>query len=111
MKTMFNSQSPAREPEWRNLKTLEDARSWFSNEDHCVEYLASRRWPDGVVKCPHCGGTKVGYLASRRIWECRSRHANAQFSVRVGTIFEDSHIRLDRWLIAIWMLANSKGKI
>jgi hypothetical protein len=108
---MFDSPA-VQEKSWRNPRTLEEARSWFSNEDHCVEYLASRRWPDGVVRCPHCGGSRVGYLASRRIWECRSsKHPNAQFSVRVGTMFEDSHIRLDRWLIAIWMLSNSKAKI
>jgi hypothetical protein len=86
--------------------TFESARDWFSTPAHSIRYLAARRWPDGIVRCPVCGGAEVSYLASRGLWECRTRHPLSQFSIRVGTIFEDSHIPLGLWLTAIWMMAN-----
>lgn len=68
--------------------------------------VIGKRWPDGVVRCPACGRKDVRYLASRGLWECKTRHPKAQFSIRAGTIFEDSHIALNLWLAAIWMVAN-----
>ncbi len=73
--------------------------------------MISLRWPDGVVKCPTCGSDKVTFMASRRIWQCKTRHPKRQFSVKVGTIFEDSPIGLDKWLAVIWMLANDRNGI
>lgn len=91
-------------------KSLQEAILYFSNPDNCLNYLVARRWPKGVV-CPTCGSAKVNFNASRRIWQCGSHHAKRQFSVKVGTIFEDSPIGLDKWLAATWMLTNCKNGI
>jgi len=91
-------------------KSLQEAIVYFSNPDNCLSYLVARRWPKGVV-CPTCGSEKVSFSASRRIWQCGSHHAKRQFSVKVGTIFEDSPIGLDKWLAATWMLTNCKNGI
>jgi hypothetical protein len=58
-----------------------------------------------------CGSTSVRFLATRQLWECKAKHAGVQFSVKIGTVFEDSHIPLGLWLVALWMLANSQRKI
>lgn len=92
-------------------KTLQEATIYFSNPDNCVSYLVARRWPDGVVKCPTCGSEKVAYVPKRRVWQCKTRHPKCQFSIKVGTIFEDSPIGLDKWLMAMWMLANCKNGV
>ena len=92
-------------------KTLQQAIVYFSNPDNCLAYLAARRWPDGVVKCPNCGSDKVTFMASRRVWQCKARHPKAQFSIKVGTIFEDSPLGLDKWLPAVWLIANCKNGI
>jgi transposase-like protein len=91
--------------------TLQQAIIYFSNPDNCVAYLVAQRWPDGVVKCPTCGRDDVRYVASRRVWQCKTRHAKCQFSIKVGTIFEDSTLPLDKWLMAMWMIANCKNGI
>src|SRR5260370_32973172 len=91
-------------------KSLQEAVLYFSNPDNCLNYLAARRWPKGVV-CPTCGSESVSFSVSRRIWQCSSHHAKRQFSVKVGTIFEDSPIGLDKWLVAAWMLTNCKNGI
>jgi transposase-like protein len=91
-------------------KTLQEAIVFFSNRDNCVRYLVECRWPDGVV-CPTCGRSDVSYVAKRRVWQCKTRHPKAQFSVKVGTIFEDSPISLDKWLMAMWMVPNCKNGI
>jgi transposase-like protein len=91
-------------------KTLQDAIIYFSDADNCVAYLVARRWPNGVV-CPTCGSENVSYVASRRVWQCKTRHPKAQFSVKVGTIMEDSALGLDKWLVAIWMQTNMKNGV
>jgi transposase-like protein len=91
-------------------KTLQQAIVYFANPDNCLNYLVERRWPEGVT-CPTCGSDKVTFMASRRVWQCKARHPKAQFSIKVGTIFEDSPIRLDKWLCAMWMLANCKNGV
>jgi transposase-like protein len=73
-----------------------------------VAYVAKLRWPDGPV-CPRCEGREHSYLSTRRLWKCKS--CKKQFSVKVGTIFEDSAIPLDKWMAAIWLIANSKNGI
>ncbi len=90
--------------------TLQEAILYFADEDACVEYVASRRWPDGVV-CPHCGATKVYYLKSQRRWKCSRNHKRRQFTAKVGTIFEDSPLPFSKWLPAVWMVANCKNGI
>jgi hypothetical protein len=89
------------------LQNLSDATAYFSDEMNCVRYIAMYRWPDGVVKCPVCGESRVRFLALRGIWECTANHQKNQFSVRAGTLFEDSHIPLGDWLVAIWIVANA----
>src|SRR5579862_3970940 len=91
-------------------KTLQDAILYFSDADNCVSYLVARRWKNGVV-CPTCGSKDVSYVASRRVWQCKTRHPKAQFSVKVGTIMEDSALGLDKWLTAIWMQTNMKNGV
>ncbi len=92
-------------------KTLQQAILYFADPDRCIAYLAQSRWPDGVAVCPTCGRRDVSYVAKRRVWQCKSRHPKAQFSIKVGTIFEDSPIGLDKWLMAMWMVANCKNGV
>jgi transposase-like protein len=92
-------------------RTLKDAVVYFSNPDNCLNYLAERRWPDGVVKCPTCATDKVSFVPSRRVWQCKTRHPKAQFSIKVGTIFEDSPLGLEKWLPAVWMITNCKNGV
>ena len=91
-------------------KSLQEAILYFSNPDNCVDYLAVRRWPKGV-NCPTCGSGKVTFNPNRRLWQCSSHHAKRQFSVKVGTIMEDSAVSLDKWLTAMWLVTNCKNGI
>jgi transposase-like protein len=91
-------------------KTLQQAIVYFANPDNCLEFMASRRWPNGVT-CPTCGRDDVRFISTRRMWECKEKHARKQFSVKIGTIFEDSALPLDKWLIAMWMIANCKNGV
>jgi hypothetical protein len=72
--------------------------------------MVDLRW-NGTVKCPTCGREDVRFLATRRLWECKGKHPRKQFSAKVGTIFEDSALPLDKWFVAIWMVANCKNGI
>ncbi len=91
-------------------KTLQEAIIYFSDLDTCTTFMAMIRWPDGVT-CPYCAGKAVSYLSSRRIWKCMSKTCHKQFSVKVGTVMEDSPIKLDKWLAAVWMITNAKNGI
>jgi transposase-like protein len=86
------------------------ASRYFANLDVCVDFVAKMRWPDGVT-CPHCEGMKVSYLSSRRIWKCMAKECHKQFSAKTGSVFEDSPIPLDKWLIAIWLVVNCKNGV
>jgi transposase-like protein len=92
-------------------KSLQEAIVYFSNPDNCIDYLAIRRWPNGRVICPSCGSDKVKFHAERRIWQCSSHHSKRQFSIKVGTVMEDSAIPLDKWLTAAWLITNCKNGI
>jgi transposase-like protein len=92
-------------------KTLIGVIRHFADPDVALDFMVSLRWPDGVVKCPTCGSEAVTFLPSRRLWQCKAQHPKRQFSVKVGTIFEDSPIGLDKWFAVIWMLANDKNGI
>ena|SRR5438093_207500 len=92
-------------------QTLLGAIRYFSNPDVCQDFMVKLRWPDGKVACPNCGREDARYIATRRLWECKDKHAKRQFSVKVGTIFEDSPIALDKWLATIWMIANAKNGV
>jgi transposase-like protein len=91
--------------------TLQEAIVYFSDPDRSHALAVAFRWPDGRVTCPTCGREDVRFLASRRVWECKSKHGKRQFSAKVGTIFEDSPISFDKWFVAIWMLANCKNGV
>jgi transposase-like protein len=92
-------------------KTLQEAVVYFSNPDNCIDYIAIRRWPNGKVTCPTCGSDKVKFNPARRVWQCSTHHPLRQFSVKVGTVMEDSPIGLDKWLMATWMVTNCKNGV
>src|SRR5712691_6359070 len=94
----------------REPTSLQEAILYFANPDNCIDYVAIRRWPDGVA-CPGCGSKKVSFNANRRTWKCGSHHPKREFSVKVGTIYEDSPIPLDKWLTATWLLTNCKNGV
>jgi hypothetical protein len=91
-------------------KTLQEAIMYFSTPENCINYLVARRWPNGVI-CPTCGRDDVTFLAKQKKWQCKSAHTHRQFTIKVGTIFEDSPLGLDKWLTAIWMLTNCKNGV
>jgi len=91
-------------------ESLLQAARYFQNPDVCVDFVASMRWPAGVI-CPHCEGKRVSYLSSRRIWKCMAKDCHKQFSVKTQSVFEDSPIPLDKWLTAIWLVVNCKNGI
>jgi transposase-like protein len=92
-------------------QTLVEAVRYFADEEATFAEAKAMRWPDGVVCCPTCGRTDVRFIATRKLWECKEKHSRKQFSVKVGTIFEDSALSLDKWFIAIWAIANCKNGI
>ena len=92
-------------------KTLREAILFFADYENCRKAVGSIRWPDGVVRCPHCGSEKVTYLEAARRYKCYGKHPKAQFSLKVGTIFEDSPIGFEKWLPALWLLTTCKNGI
>jgi transposase-like protein len=91
-------------------KTLQEAVVFFVNPVNCREYLVARRWPNGVT-CPKCGSANVLFLEKYNRWHCREKHPAPQFTLKTGTIMEDSPISLDKWLTAIWQIVNCKNGI
>jgi transposase-like protein len=89
-------------------KDLLEAIRYFSDPDNCLSFMTRLRWPDGIT-CPGCGCKAVSFIKTRRLWICKDCKKN--FTVKVGTIMQDSPIRLDKWLIAIWMIANAKDGV
>lgn len=89
-------------------ESLHEAILYFSDPDVCLEFMVHMRWPDGVI-CPLCQGKEHSFLTTRRMWKCKS--CKKQFSVKVGTLLEDSPIKLDKWLCAIWLIGNAKNGI
>jgi transposase-like protein len=88
---------------------LTEAIKYFSDPMVCLEAVSKAKWGDGQPVCSRCNGTKVSFIRSRMLWTCLQ--CRKQFSVKVGTIFEDSPIGLDKWLTAMWMLANCKNGV
>jgi transposase-like protein len=95
----------------REPLSLQQAIVFFDNQANCVRYLAERRWPDGKVVCPNCGSDRVSYNTERRTWKCSTHHPKREFSIKVGTIMEDSAIPLCKWLTAMWLVTNCKNGI
>lgn len=91
-------------------KTLADAIRYFANFENCKDFMVARRWPNGVT-CPTCGSKSVYFDASRKGWECKTRHPKRKFTLKTGTIFEDSPLGLEKWLPVVWMIANCKNGV
>ncbi len=92
-------------------KTLQQAVKAFADPQFCIELVAAMRWIDGKATCPKCSGTNAHYMESRKVWQCKNKKCKKQFSIKTGTIFEDSAISLENWLMAMWLLVNAKNGI
>jgi transposase-like protein len=91
-------------------QTLVEAIRYFADPQVAFDFMVKLRWPD-KVKCPRCQSEDVSFITTRKIWNCKCCAKKSQFSVRVGTIIEDSALPLDKWLTAIWMIANDKNGV
>lgn len=94
-----------------SVKTLQQAIVYFSDPENCRKFMVFVRWPDGEPKCPYCGATKLTWMAKANQYRCYGEHPKQKFSLKVGTVFEDSPIGLDKWIPAAWLLANCKNGI
>jgi len=90
-------------------KTLQQAIVYFADLDRAFEFAKRFRWPDGNVVCPRCGKAKHSFLKTRRLWFCYV--CQKQFSLKLGTVFEDSALGLDKWMTGFWMLVNCKNGV
>jgi transposase-like protein len=94
-----------------NVATLRDAVIWFADFDHCRDFMVELRWADGTVKCPRCGSDNVTWLAKARVWKCYAKHERPTFTLKTGTIFENSPIPLEKWLTAAWLIISCKNGV
>jgi transposase-like protein len=92
-------------------KTLQQAIQFFTKEENCREFMIAIRWDDGKVRCPHCDSDRVSYLEKSKLYFCPVKHPRQKFSLKVGTVMEDSPIGLDKWLPVMWMMVNCKNGI
>ncbi|MGC1373808.1 MAG: IS1595 family transposase, partial [Candidatus Sulfotelmatobacter sp.] len=90
-------------------KTLQEAIVYFSDLDRALAFAMKLRWPDGRVTCPRCGHDEHSFLSTRRMWFCKG--CKKQFTIKVGTIFEDSPLGMDKWMTAVWLICNCKNGI
>jgi transposase-like protein len=93
------------------IKTLQQAIQYFGDKENCRQFMVFLRWPDGTPKCPYCGATKLTWMAKAYAYRCYSDHKPQKFTLKTGTVMEDSPIGLDKWLPAFWLLANCKNGI
>ena len=91
--------------------TLLQAIRYFTDFENCRRFMMDLRWPDGKVRCPQCDSDHVVYLAKARVWKCYTKHPCQKFSLKTGTVFEDSPLGLDKWLAAVWLIVNCKNGI
>lgn len=91
-------------------KTLQQAILYFADTANCREYLVARRWPNGV-ECPRCGSKNVKFSEKHNRWQCNVHHDRRQFTLKTGTIFEESPIGLDKWLLTMWQVVNCKNGV
>jgi transposase-like protein len=92
-------------------ETLQQAIKYFSDKEVAFEYMKSVRWPDGKVACPRCGCTEVSFISTRKLWTCSACKTKKQFTLRIGTILEDSAIPFEKWICAFWLIVNAKNGI
>ena len=88
-----------------------EAVVYFSSLENCHEFMMNLRWPNGKVLCPRCGSDDVAWLPNATVFKCYKKHDKQKFSLKVGTIFEDSPLGLDKWLVVMWMLVNCKNGV
>jgi transposase-like protein len=91
-------------------KTLLAAVRYFSKYETAHDFFVSMRWPNGPV-CPRCGSTEVSYQPKYRRFQCKHSHDGRQFTVKTGSVMEDSPLGLDKWALALWMEVNCKNSI
>lgn len=91
--------------------TLQQAILFFSEFENCKNFMVELRWSDGVINCPRCGSERVTWLAKTRTWKCYEKHMQPTFTLKTGTIFENSPIPLEKWLPCVWMIAGCKNGI
>jgi transposase-like protein len=89
--------------------TLSQAIAYFADTDRAFDYAKWLRWSDDKVTCPRCGSDSNSFVKTRKLWFCNG--CKKQFTVKVGTIFEDSPMGLDKWMTAVWMICNCKNGI
>jgi transposase-like protein len=94
-----------------NPKTLQEAIIYFADFENCRRFVIDLRWADGIVRCPACGAEKVSYLEKAKLYKCYGDHPKPKFSLKVGTIMEDSALSIDKWLTAMWLIVNCKNGI
>ena len=92
-------------------RTLQEAVKAFADEQLCIDLLAAMRWSDGKATCPKCNQSNIHYMASRKKWQCKTKDCKRQFTIKTGTIFEDSAISLEKWLMSMWLIVNAKNGI
>jgi transposase-like protein len=92
-------------------QTLQQAIQYFSDYENCRQFMIAVRWADGKVRCPYCESEKVTYLEKARLYRCYEKHPKQKFSLKIGTVYEDSPVPLEKWLPATWLLANSRNGI
>src|SRR5438477_1092848 len=92
-------------------KTLQEAIPHFAEFENCKSFMISLRWPDGIVKCPRCQSEKIFWIEKERVWKCYGKHDHAKFSLKTGTVMEDSPISIDKWLAALWLVVNCKNGV
>lgn len=88
--------------------TLQEAVQYFADPQRCLDFAMAMRWPQGPV-CPRCNSLDHRFVKTRTVWVCKA--CQKQYTVKVGTIFEDSPIKMDKWLCAMWMMVNAKNGV
>jgi transposase-like protein len=94
-----------------SIKTLQEAIIHFQDFENCKQLMIELRWPDGKITCPRCGAEKVTFLEKARVWKCYAGHKQPTFSLKTGTLFEESPLGLDKWLPALWLIVNCRNGI
>lgn len=92
-------------------ETLHQCIKYFAKDDRAFEFMKSMRWPDGKVACPRCGSTAVSFISTRKLWTCSECKTKKQFTIKVGTVLEDSAIPFEKWICGFWLIANAKNGI
>jgi transposase-like protein len=92
-------------------KTLQQAVQCFTDFENCRKFMEFVRWPDGIIRCPHCQSERVTFLQKARVYKCNEKHPKQKFSLKTGTVFEDSPIPLEKWLPALWLMVSCKNGV